>query len=178
MMSPYFCYTEGGNVEDQVFFAQHEDVSILKFTGDIRFTLCPAVEDFLKTKFDQNSMASIVIDLTETKSIDSTALGLLAHIAIQAKQAGGPRPALLVSSDDILRVLKGMSFDVIFTILRETGLSSSVFQEIKPVDTVEQDMIKHILSAHRTLMSLSEENRTKFENVIKVLEKEVDPNVA
>jgi hypothetical protein len=65
-----------------------------------------------------------------------------------------------------------MSFDRVFTILQESGPSAGEFQEIQPVTTDEKDMIHRIIKAHRSLMSLSDENRAKFENVIKVLEKQ------
>ena len=116
-----------------------------------------------------------MIDLSETTSIDSTALGLLAQISIQSKRVLEHKPNLLVSSDDIMRVTKGMSFDIIFNILQETIPLSGDFKVIEPVDVGEKDMINRILSAHRTLMSLSDENREKVENVIKILEEQAQP---
>ena len=159
-------------MEDQVLFARQDEVNVLKFVGKIRFQICSAVEGFLKKFYDEKRIFPIVIDLNETKSIDSTVLGLLAQIAIQSINEFHHKPTLLVSCYDILRVLMCMSFDRVFNILQENGSSSGAFHEIKPLCTDETDMGNRILTAHRTLMSLSAENRTKFEIVVKMLEKE------
>ncbi|HEB32526.1 MAG TPA: anti-sigma factor antagonist [Spirochaetes bacterium] len=159
-------------MEDQVLFARQDEVNVLKFVGRIRFQICSAVESFLKKIHDEKLLFPIVIDLIETKSIDSTVLGLLAQIAIQSTNEFHHKPTVLVSCYDILRVLRCMSFARIFNILQGDGSPSGAFQEIKPLRTDEKDMRDRILTAHRTLMSLSAENRTKFETVVKMLEKE------
>jgi hypothetical protein len=83
------------------------------------------------------------------------------------------KPTLLVSDNDILKILKGMDFDSVFTVVRGGGTDGADFQEIQPVTAGEKEMIGHILAAHRTLMSMSAENREKFEQVIKVFEKNI-----
>jgi anti-anti-sigma factor len=157
---------------DQVLFAQEADLLVFKFVGDIRFTLCPAVDDFMKSVFNKKSKHPILVDLTETKSIDSTALGLLAQIAIHSRKMLNQKPGLLVSDQNVLQVLKGMSLEKVFNILHETIPSSGDFQEIEPVSVDKKDMITRILMAHHTLMSLSEENREKFKNVTELLEEQ------
>ncbi|NIW77982.1 MAG: anti-sigma factor antagonist, partial [Calditrichae bacterium] len=54
---------------------------MLKFSGDIRYTMGCSLDDFLKKLFKRSDFETILIDLTETRSIDSTSLGLLAKIA-------------------------------------------------------------------------------------------------
>ncbi len=157
---------------DQVFFAQEADLLVFKFVGDIRFTLCPAVDDFMKSVFDKNPRHPVLVDLTETKSIDSTALGLLAQIAIHSRKKLNQKPGLLVTEQSVLQVLKGMSLEKVFNILQETNPSSGEFLEIKPVSVDKKEMITRILTAHHTLMSLSEENREKFKDVTELLEEQ------
>ena len=96
---------------DRVLFAKEADLLVFKFVGDIRFTLCPAVDCFMKSVFKKNPGHPVLVDLTETMSIDSTALGLLAQIAIHSRKTLRQKPGLLVTDQDVLTVLKGMSLE-------------------------------------------------------------------
>ena len=157
---------------DQVLFAQEADLLVFKFVGDIRFTLCPAVDEFMKGIFNEKPRHPVLVDLTETKTIDSTALGLLAQIAIHSRKTLNQKPGLLVTEQSVLQVLKGMSLEKVFNILQETNPLLSEFKEIKPVSVDKKEMTTRILTAHRTLMSLSRENREKFKNVTELLEEQ------
>ncbi len=157
---------------DQVLFAQEDDFLVLKFVGNINFMLCPAVDNFLKGILKTKSDHPILVDLIETTGIDSTALGLLAQIAIHSNKTLKQKPGLFVSNQDVLMVLKGMSFEKVFNILEQTIDPSGEFREIKPVSLDKEEMTDRILAAHKTLMSLSEENKSKFQNVIELLEEQ------
>ena len=74
----------------KVLHASHDDIHVLRFIGDIRYTLSPSIDRFLKEIFSGSPPAGFVIDLTETDSIDSTNLGLLARIAKAMKSLDGP----------------------------------------------------------------------------------------
>ena len=65
----------------KVLLAQQDTVQVLKFVGDVRVCLGSSVTEFLDQLEASDTLKSIVIDLTETESIDSTSLGLLAKIA-------------------------------------------------------------------------------------------------
>lgn len=156
---------------DQVFFADYEDVYIFKFIGSFHFSLCPAVEGFMRKVLAEKGMRPVAVDMTETTGVDSTGMGTLAQIALHSKRMLQAKPILLVSDKDILKILKGMDFDSIFNILHSEGPLSADFEEIKPIAADEQEMTGYILAAHRTLMSMSPENKAKFEQVIKVFEK-------
>jgi anti-anti-sigma factor len=156
----------------RVLFAEHDGVYIFKCTGDLNFSLCPAVETFVQGLFAGEPGLPVVVDMTETSAVDSTAMGVIAQIAIQSRRQQDERPILLVSPGDVLVILKSMCFDRVFTILPGQGPEGGAFAEIEPVAPDKKEMLEHILSAHRTLMSLSDENREKFSRVIAVLEKE------
>jgi hypothetical protein len=58
-----------------------------------------------------------VIDLTETRSIDSTTLGLLAKLSILSRQKVGLLPTVVTTHEDITRLLQSMGFDQVFNIV-------------------------------------------------------------
>lgn len=159
-------------MSDQAFFADFDNVYIFKFVGNFLFSLCPAVEGFMNTLFTERGMRPVVVDMTETARVDSTALGILARMAIHCRRMLQVKPTVLVSNNDIVTILKGMSFDGVLNILQTTAILDGRFEEIKPVAADEKEMLDHILESHRTLMSMSPSNRAKFEQAIKVLEQQ------
>lgn len=155
--------------EPRVLYAEHQGIVVLKFIGDIRFTLCPAVDNFIKVHFSKG-MAPVVIDLTETSGIDSTALGVLAQIAVRSRQMRLPRPSLLLASAEIRQILQSVSFDKVFNVLQKSSNELWAFKEIQPVATDEQELLEKVLTAHRNLMALCHENQEKFRDVVSQLE--------
>jgi anti-anti-sigma factor len=156
---------------DQVFFADYEGVYIFKLVGNFQFSLCPAVEECMRTVLTEKGMRPVVVDMTETTGIDSTGMGLLAQIALHSKRMLQAKPTLLVADKDILKILRGMDFETVFAILYGNESAGAEFQEIQPIAADEKELTRHILEAHRTLMSMSPENKATFEQVIQVFEK-------
>ena len=63
----------------RIQFAEQDGTFVLKFVGEVRLTLCSALDATIERIFTALNFSTIVIDLTETESIDSTTLGLLAN---------------------------------------------------------------------------------------------------
>ena len=75
----------------RIQFAEMDGTFVLKFIGEIRLTLCSALDATIEKIFSSLNFSSIVIDLTESRSIDSTTLGLLAKLSILSRQKVGIR---------------------------------------------------------------------------------------
>ncbi|WP_426417417.1 STAS domain-containing protein [Aestuariirhabdus sp. LZHN29] len=142
----------------------------LKFTGDVRLTLCNSLDQFLEEMFDDDHFRSVVIDLTQTEGIDSTSLGLLAKLSVQAKKRFDYVPTIVSSNPDITRILLSMGFDRVFDIVEEANIKSTPLKEIVCEACSEHVVKGHVLSAHRTLMDLNEKNKETFSELVKSLE--------
>jgi anti-anti-sigma regulatory factor len=70
----------------KIQFAEQSGTFVLKFVGEVRLTLCSALDTTIERIFTALNFSAIVIDLTETRSIDSTTLGLLAKLSILSRQ--------------------------------------------------------------------------------------------
>lgn len=70
----------------RIQFAEQNGTFVLKFVGEVRLTLCSALDATIEKIFTALNFSAIVIDLTETESIDSTTLGLLAKLSILSRQ--------------------------------------------------------------------------------------------
>ena len=93
----------------RIQFAEQDGTFVLKFVGEVRLTLCSALDATIERIFTALNFNAIVIDLTETRSIDSTTLGLLAKLSILSRQRIGLLPMLTTNNPDILRRRRRMS---------------------------------------------------------------------
>ena len=150
--------------------AQHEGVYLLKLTGDVRVTLCTAVDEFLERMFDDPTFKSVVVDLTETTGIDSTSLGILAKLSIQADRRFHFRPTLISTQPDINRQLGVMGFDEVYNIIHEPLTDAGQLSEVPKVDAPVHDVRARVLEAHRILMAMNENNRHAFQDLVTALE--------
>ena len=66
----------------QVLYAEKSGYHVLKFVGDVRLSLGPAISGFLSRLRELEDCRGMVVDLSETEAIDSTALGLIAKLGI------------------------------------------------------------------------------------------------
>lgn len=157
--------------EGKILVAENRGVYVLKFLGDVRLTLCSTIDSLLKRIFGGKGLKSVVIDLSETDGIDSTALGLLAKIAVNAKEAMSLKPMIITTRDDITRILDTMGFEHYFTICQTPIALDYSLEEAPILDDECADSIRQkVIDAHRTLMGLNPRNKEEFEPVVFALE--------
>lgn len=155
----------------KIQFAEQDGTFVLKFTGEVRLTLCSALDATIEHIFSSLNFSSIVIDLTETQSIDSTTLGLLAKLSILSRQRIGLLPMLTTNNPDILRLLDSMGFDQVFNIVETVLPCPDCLTDLPPQDQSETEVRSRVLEAHRVLMGLNESNRNAFRDLVSALER-------
>ena len=155
----------------RVLHASHDDIHVLRFIGDIRYTLSPSVDRFLDTVFSDMKPAGFVIDLTEADRIDSTNLGLLVRIANRMQALDARRVTIVSNRADINSVLISMALDEVFDIVENTDLETGTGQEVPQEKTDRASLERILINAHRALMDISEHNRAVFRDVVASLEK-------
>jgi len=155
----------------KIQFAEQDGTFVLKFVGEVRLTLCSALDATIERIFGAGNFQAIVIDLTETSSIDSTTLGLLAKLSILSRQKVGLLPALVTTNPDITRLLDSMGFDQVFNILGGPVPCPNCLSDLPPQDVSEEQVRAKVLEAHRILMGLNEHNREAFRDLVTALER-------
>lgn len=154
-------------------YAEHNGTYVLKLRGDVRVPICTSLETFIEDHLLQDKrLRAVMIDLTETDSIDSTALGLLAKIAVALRELNLGKPIILCLSSDINRILASMGFDEVFRILQTTAALRDRLDELPDEVLSEAEVTQCVIDAHRTLMSLSESNQQTFRSLVDALESE------
>jgi anti-anti-sigma factor len=160
------------NSEGKVLYASHEGIHVLRFVGDIRFSLAPSINGFVDSLFAAAVPKGFVIDLTETRAIDSTSLGVLGRIANRMRESARERVTIVSHRDDINEVLTSMGFDEVFDIVtdRRAALRDG---RVLPIEESDRDSLRRsVVEAHRILMALNEHNRELFHELVAALEPE------
>ncbi len=162
-----------GNVgQAKLMYAVHQGTYVIKLIGDVRVPICPTLDGFIERMFADDRLRSILVDLSQTDLIDSTALGLLAKIAVKTRKRFSQNPVILSTRPDINRILDTMGFEKVFSIVHEAPAAEMTLAEPPTVVCSDKTMCEKVLEAHKVLMSLSEQNHETFKDVIAVLEEE------
>lgn len=159
--------------DGKVLHASRNGIHVLRFIGDVRYTLSPSVDRFVQDIFAGPPPTGFVIDLTGTDSIDSTNLGLLARIAKSMKAINGSRVTILSDRADINSVLTSMAFDEVFDIVSDTTLDTGAEKQLNSETVDKESLSRTVLETHRALMELSERNEEMFGDVVEALEKKL-----
>ena len=155
----------------KIFVAKSNGVYVLKFTGDVRLTLCTTLDTFLESMLDKPELKAVFIDLCDADGIDSTALGFIAKISIFTKKNFKWIPTIISTNPDITRVLVSMGFEQVFNILRKRIDGVEASDELKEDgDCEEQEVKEKVLEAHKILMGLNNQNKEKFKELVAMLE--------
>lgn len=154
----------------KILAADYRHMAMLKFVGDVRVLMSSTLDSYCASLYRRPILDAMLIDMTETRGIDSTALGLLAKMAIQLRNRFNVIPTIVSTNPDVTRTLKSMSFDLIFKIVdkapqKEPEAYSELQQKKESEDTVREKVI----DAHLTLMTLSEQNRLEFQDLVQAL---------
>ncbi len=156
----------------RIQFAEQDGTFVLKFVGEVRLTLCSALDATIDRIFTALNFNAIVIDLTETRSIDSTTLGPAGQtvdpVAAESRTAADrrhhPRRHHAVCCSP-------------------WASSRSSTSSTKPVpcpecldDLPDQDQSEEVvrikvLEAHKILMGLNDTNREAFHDLVNALER-------
>lgn len=154
----------------KILVAKSLGIYIVKFVGDVRLNLCTTLDQYTDQMFADNDFKTVIIDLTETKCIDSTSLGQLAKISILYKEKYGQLPTIVSIQEDVNRILMSMGFDKFFYIVKEL-VSRVEYMEELPLKSVDEQEMKHrVLEAHKLLMDMNQNNRAAFQDLVQSLE--------
>ena len=156
--------------DGKIQFAEYNETFVLKCVGDVRLTFCSALNETIEKILKTNSFKSIVIDLTEVISIDSTTLGLLAKLSILSKRKFGMLPTLASTNPDVSRVLDSMGFNQVFNVVHTPAPCPECLDDLPEQDQSEAVVKERVLEAHHILMSLNESNRDAFRDLVSALE--------
>lgn len=165
----------------KILVAHHEGAFVIKLVGDVRLTLSTTIDDYFNKMFASPNFVGVIVDLSEAEGIDSTSLGLLAKLAVQAQKNFRLVPLILSPNPNITHLLDSMGFNKVFNIqksfdtpdkkeLNHLLQSPGTVTEL-PIGAVDEARVRNkVIEAHRVLMALNEKNRMAFSDLVRSLE--------
>lgn len=155
----------------RLLWAQQQGTYVIKLVGEIRMTLSSTLESCIKSMLERTDFKALIVDVTQTDTIDSTSLGLLARTALATLQRNGQLPVLVSTNEDITRIILSMGFkDRVYRIVTQHELEPIPSQEVARQSLDEQQAHHYVLEAHRVLMSLNQANHDAFKDLVTTLE--------
>ena len=156
----------------RVLYAVHQGTYVLKLVGDIRVTCCTTLDEFIESVFKDPNLNAMVIDLSETTIIDSTALGLIAKVAVYFRKSFEIKPVIISTNPDITRILDSMGFEAVFNIIHEAPVIDTTLSDVPNIRCSEACATQKVLEAHQVLMSMNEANAETFKDVVATLQEQ------
>lgn len=160
--------------ESKILYSEYDGVHFLRFQGTILHNLAPTLDQFLQMLEQRGGPARFVLDLTDTRNIDSTMLGLLARIAKRANAAGEGPPTLVCPNDEIIDLLMGIGFDEVFQLVSGNRPPLGDAHALIPAPTDKRALAQTMWDAHQELILLKEGNRLLFKDVMELLRTVLD----
>lgn len=161
----------------KILLAEHSGVYILKLVGEVRLNLCSTIDEAIEAITLDPAFATVVVDLSETTLIDSTSLGMLAKLALRAKEKSHFFPSIISINPDITRIIRTMGFEEVYLIVSEPVMTDQSLVELAPKDMSDEALRVNVLAAHKILMDLNEYNREQFKDLVDALECDVSGNM-
>jgi anti-anti-sigma factor len=150
--------------------AANDGTYVIKLSGDVRLNMCSALEQYLDRMFDDEGFKNVLIDLSQAEGVDSTTLGQLAKISIIGQEKFGLIPSIITPRADITRILLSMGFDRVFDLLMDESQPVGEMSELTCPQEDEQLVKDKVIAAHKILMSLNEENKNTFQELVDCLQ--------
>ncbi|MCY4276609.1 MAG: STAS domain-containing protein [Gammaproteobacteria bacterium] len=162
----------------QILAGKQADVFVVRCVGDVRLGMGTGMDRYFERVLASGECASIVVDLRETESIDSTSLGSLAKLSIAAQKALQAPPTLVSTNPDVTRVLKTMGFHEVFSLVEHPVKAADVDaanlqDKSESGSRDEAEMRRYVIDVHKALVSINGKNRETFKDLMAGLEEEV-----
>ena len=155
----------------EVFLSEKDGVQHIRVKGNASFVCAPPLRELAK-KLAAEPFSGLKIDLEECTWMDSTFMGMLAMLGLNAKKKGVPAE-IVNASEQNEKLLCGLGLKKVFEF--KVGPSSAADDvPASSNDTSAEGRARNVLDAHQTLMDIDISNVPKFERVVEFVKKDID----
>jgi|GEM_PF-5694903 len=161
----------------QVHYAVDVYKHILQLNGHIENELHSALQQSFEWILQASQIEQVIIDMRQTRIIDSIGLGLLAAFALELHKKHGLIACIYSNGYGKTKsIFDALYLDSLFR--WEFKFNNHVSAEAKgfrvlPLQEVESDICKRSLRAHKTLIQAHAANEAEFSSIVASLEFEV-----
>ena len=155
----------------EVFISEKDGITFIRAKGNASFVCAPPLRELAK-KLAAEPFGGLKIDLAECTWMDSTFMGMLAMLGLNAKKKGVPAE-IWNASEQNEKLLLGLGLKKVFAFLAGTFGGADDAPAASNAVTAESNA-RNVLDAHQTLMDIDEANVPKFEKVVEYVKKDID----
>ncbi|TQV71437.1 hypothetical protein FLL45_19985 [Aliikangiella marina] len=150
-----------------IYAASIDNIRYIKFLGTVRYSHCGGLENHIDQMFSGASeIEAIVIDLEDADILDSTALGLLARVAIEYRKLADQRPVIFLKKSELYNIIKRVCFDQVFELVfDDPKVAPAEMTELVDGNQNEQQTLKRVVEAHRYLAKINKENEKLYTDI-------------
>jgi len=158
----------------KIMIARDDDGYNIKIEGRATFECSPPLKNFAENIIT-GIISKIILDFRFCSWMDSTFMGTLAFLGLQAK-----RKDVLVYIINIdnknFKLLKELGIQNLFTFNEPHQFDLNINEWQNLNSKTANDTANTVLIAHKTLMSVDEQNIPRFQKVVELVKKEIDEN--
>ncbi len=155
----------------EVFLSEKDGVQYIRVKGNASFVCAPPLRELAK-KLAAEPFGGLKIDLEECTWMDSTFMGMLAMLGLNAKKKGVPAE-ILNASEQNEKLLCGLGLKKVFE-FKAGPFTAGDDVPASSNDTSAEGRARNVLDAHQTLMDIDISNVQKFEKVVEFVKKDID----
>ena len=155
----------------EVFISEKDGITFIRAKGNASFVCAPPLRELAK-KLASEPFGGLKIDLEECTWMDSTFMGMLAMLGLNAKKKGVPAE-IWNASEQNEKLLCGLGLNKVFAFLAGAFGGADDTAAASNASTAESNA-RNVLDAHQTLMDIDEGNVQKFEKVVEFVKKDID----
>ncbi len=156
--------------ESQYLYAFEKKTYFVKLIGGLTYVSCAGFKSFTDKLLNENLADEIFFDLTQTTSIDSTNLGILAKCALHYVNKKNTKPIIYSKNGDVNTILSKNGFDTIFEIITNNEIPPREMHEVLTEKfTNRAGLNSTLMEAHEALSRINESNKLKYRDVLQLL---------
>ena len=155
----------------EVFISEKDGITFIRAKGNASFVCAPPLRELAK-KLAAEPFGGLKIDLEECTWMDSTFMGMLAMLGLNAKKKNVPAE-IWNASEQNEKLLCGLGLQKVFAFENGEFGDASDATAASNATTAESNA-RNVLDAHQTLMDIDEGNVQKFEKVVEFVKKDID----
>ena len=155
----------------EIFLSEKDGITFIRVKGNASFVCAPPLRELAK-KLASEPFSGLKIDLEECTWMDSTFMGMLAMLGLNAKKKSVPAE-IWNASEQNEKLLCGLGLKKVFAFENGTFGVADDTAAASNVTTAENNA-RNVLDAHRTLMDIDISNVQKFEKVVEYVKKDID----
>ena len=157
--------------QGEIFISEKDGITFIRAKGNASFVCAPPLRELAK-KLAAEPFGGLKIDLEECTWMDSTFMGMLAMLGLNAKKKGVPAE-IWNASEQNEKLLCGLGLQKVFAFLNGEFDDGNDAPAASNACTAESNA-RNVLDAHQTLMDIDEANVPKFEKVVEFVKKDID----